>query len=218
METQTLVTKTNMFSSNLAGVASSSSVRRPESKDTNLKKRVLLNTKSKSTSTNDKKFSSSVSMVSNKHETLNLIVCQLKESALKAMAVNVVNDGSNLVCISCGKDVFILSHDECGSCYALSVDSRVIHLVLWIVDSGCSKHMIGNLKLLRNFVEKFLGIVHFGNNHLATITGYGDYGEDLLTGSRDSNLYSISISNLAVSSPGCLMSKATSTNLGYGIR
>nr|GEW82286.1 hypothetical protein [Tanacetum cinerariifolium] len=32
----------------------------------------------------------------------------------------------------------------------------VIELILFIVDSGCSKHMTGNLKLLSNFVEKFL--------------------------------------------------------------
>nr|GEW08532.1 retrovirus-related Pol polyprotein from transposon TNT 1-94 [Tanacetum cinerariifolium]GEW08956.1 retrovirus-related Pol polyprotein from transposon TNT 1-94 [Tanacetum cinerariifolium] len=32
----------------------------------------------------------------------------------------------------------------------------VIQLVLWIVDSGCSKHMTGNLQLLRSFVEKFM--------------------------------------------------------------
>ncbi|GJR45641.1 integrase, catalytic region, zinc finger, CCHC-type containing protein [Tanacetum coccineum] len=48
-------------------------------------------------------------------------------------------------------------------------------LVLWTVDSGCSKHMTGNLQLLRNFVEKFMGIVHFRNDHFAAITGYGDY-------------------------------------------
>ncbi|GKB79982.1 retrovirus-related pol polyprotein from transposon TNT 1-94, partial [Tanacetum coccineum] len=35
--------------------------------------------------------------------------------------------------------------------------------------------------------------------------------EDLLTGRRDSNLYTISISDMAASSPICLMSKATST-------
>ncbi|GKA04339.1 retrovirus-related pol polyprotein from transposon TNT 1-94 [Tanacetum coccineum] len=29
---------------------------------------------------------------------------------------------------------------------------RVIQLVLWIVDSGCSKHMTENLKLLKNFL------------------------------------------------------------------
>nr|GFA84640.1 hypothetical protein [Tanacetum cinerariifolium] len=33
-----------------------------------------------------------------------------------------------------------------------------IKIVLFIVDSGCSKHMTGNLKLLVNFVEKFLGL------------------------------------------------------------
>ncbi|GKC43160.1 hypothetical protein Tco_1060882 [Tanacetum coccineum] len=80
--------------------------------------------------------------------------------------------------------------------------------------------MTGNLKLLRNFVEKFIGTVRFGNDHFAAITGYGDYvqgnltichGEDLLTGSRDSYLYTISISELAASSPVYLMSKATST-------
>ncbi|GKB72297.1 retrovirus-related pol polyprotein from transposon TNT 1-94, partial [Tanacetum coccineum] len=36
-------------------------------------------------------------------------------------------------------------------------------------------------------------------------------GGDLLTGSRKSNLYTISISEMAASSPVCLMSKATST-------
>nr|GEU36671.1 retrovirus-related Pol polyprotein from transposon TNT 1-94 [Tanacetum cinerariifolium] len=39
---------------------------------------------------------------------------------------------------------------------------------------GCSKHMTGNIKLLINFVWKFLGIVHFGNNHIAVILGYAD--------------------------------------------
>ncbi|GKA59129.1 retrovirus-related pol polyprotein from transposon TNT 1-94 [Tanacetum coccineum] len=37
------------------------------------------------------------------------------------------------------------------------------------VDSGCTKHMIGNLKLLCNFVEKYLGTVHFGNDQFALI-------------------------------------------------
>nr|GFB13218.1 integrase, catalytic region, zinc finger, CCHC-type, peptidase aspartic, catalytic [Tanacetum cinerariifolium] len=41
-------------------------------------------------------------------------------------------------------------------------------------------------------------------------------GDDLLTGARESNLYIISISDMASSSPICLMSKATLTNHGYG--
>ncbi|GJS26354.1 integrase, catalytic region, zinc finger, CCHC-type containing protein [Tanacetum coccineum] len=134
---------------------------------------------------------------------------------------------------------------------------KVVQIVLWIVDSGCSKHMTGDRSLLKNFIEKFMGTVRFGNDNFAAITGYGDYiqgnitichvyyveglghnlfsvgqfcdgdlevafrsktcyvrnleGDDLLTGGRESNLYTISISDMAASSPVCLMSKATST-------
>ncbi|GJW32580.1 retrovirus-related pol polyprotein from transposon TNT 1-94 [Tanacetum coccineum] len=52
---------------------------------------------------------------------------------------------------------------------------KVVHIVLWVVDSGCSKHMMGDRSLLRNFVEKFIGTVRFGNDNFAAITGYGDY-------------------------------------------
>nr|GFA77638.1 retrovirus-related Pol polyprotein from transposon TNT 1-94 [Tanacetum cinerariifolium]GFA77654.1 retrovirus-related Pol polyprotein from transposon TNT 1-94 [Tanacetum cinerariifolium] len=50
----------------------------------------------------------------------------------------------------------------------------IVQLILFIVDSGCTKHMTGNLKLLCNFVEKFLGTVRFGNDQSALILGYGD--------------------------------------------
>nr|GEX32315.1 integrase, catalytic region, zinc finger, CCHC-type, peptidase aspartic, catalytic [Tanacetum cinerariifolium] len=52
-------------------------------------------------------------------------------------------------------------------------------ICLWIIDSGCSKHMTGNRALLTNFVEKFLGTVLFGNNDFAVIAGY----EDVVIGS-----------------------------------
>nr|GFB74135.1 integrase, catalytic region, zinc finger, CCHC-type, peptidase aspartic, catalytic [Tanacetum cinerariifolium] len=51
---------------------------------------------------------------------------------------------------------------------------NIVQICLWIIDSGCSKHMIGNRALLTNFVEKFLGTVRFGNNNFAVIAGYGD--------------------------------------------
>nr|GFB82499.1 integrase, catalytic region, zinc finger, CCHC-type, peptidase aspartic, catalytic [Tanacetum cinerariifolium] len=38
----------------------------------------------------------------------------------------------------------------------------------------CSKHMTGNLKLLINFIWKFMGTVRFGNDHVAAILGFGD--------------------------------------------
>ncbi|GKB20748.1 retrovirus-related pol polyprotein from transposon TNT 1-94 [Tanacetum coccineum] len=52
---------------------------------------------------------------------------------------------------------------------------KVIQIVLWIVDSGCSKHMTRNLKLRKNFVEKFMETIRFVNDQSAEITGYGDY-------------------------------------------
>ncbi|GJZ72326.1 retrovirus-related pol polyprotein from transposon TNT 1-94 [Tanacetum coccineum] len=51
---------------------------------------------------------------------------------------------------------------------------RIVQLILFIVDSGCTKHMTGNLTLLCNFVEKYLGTVHFGNDQFSPILGYGD--------------------------------------------
>ncbi|GJS27211.1 retrovirus-related pol polyprotein from transposon TNT 1-94 [Tanacetum coccineum] len=39
----------------------------------------------------------------------------------------------------------------------------------------CSKHMTGNRSKLKNFVEKFIGSVRFGNDHFGAIMGYGDY-------------------------------------------
>nr|GEW98152.1 retrovirus-related Pol polyprotein from transposon TNT 1-94 [Tanacetum cinerariifolium] len=54
------------------------------------------------------------------------------------------------------------------------VQKRIVQLILFIVDSGCTKHMTGNLKLLCNFVEKFTGTVRFGNDQFAPILGYGD--------------------------------------------
>nr|GEW22807.1 retrovirus-related Pol polyprotein from transposon TNT 1-94 [Tanacetum cinerariifolium] len=51
----------------------------------------------------------------------------------------------------------------------------VVQIVLWYLDSGCSKHMTGDRSQLVNFVQKFLGTVKFGNDHVAKIMGYRDY-------------------------------------------
>nr|GEW83027.1 retrovirus-related Pol polyprotein from transposon TNT 1-94 [Tanacetum cinerariifolium] len=53
--------------------------------------------------------------------------------------------------------------------------SLVVQIVLWYLDSGCSKHMIGDRSQLINYVQKFLGTVKFKNDHVAKIMGYGDY-------------------------------------------
>nr|GEX27106.1 retrovirus-related Pol polyprotein from transposon TNT 1-94 [Tanacetum cinerariifolium] len=60
----------------------------------------------------------------------------------------------------------------------------IVQLILFIVDSGCTKHMTCNLKLLCNFVEKFLGIVRFGNHQFAPILSYGDLVQGNVTINR----------------------------------
>ncbi|GJX67888.1 retrovirus-related pol polyprotein from transposon TNT 1-94, partial [Tanacetum coccineum] len=56
--------------------------------------------------------------------------------------------------------------------------TNIVQLILFIVDSGCTKHMMGNLKLLCNFIEKYLGTVRFRNDQFDPILGY----EDLVQG------------------------------------
>ncbi|GKE65569.1 retrovirus-related pol polyprotein from transposon TNT 1-94, partial [Tanacetum coccineum] len=133
----------------------------------------------------------------------------------------------------------------------------IVQLILFSVDSGCTKHMMGNLTLLCNFVEKYLGTVRFGNDQFAPIHGYGDLvqgnsminrvyyveglnhnllsvgqfcdvdlkvafrkstcfvrdlqGNDLLAGNRGSDLYTISLQETNLSTPLCLMEKASPT-------
>ncbi|GJV53673.1 retrovirus-related pol polyprotein from transposon TNT 1-94 [Tanacetum coccineum] len=62
--------------------------------------------------------------------------------------------------------------------------SKVVQIVLWYLDSGCSKHMTGDRSQLTNFVNKFLGTVKFVNDHMAKILGYGDYRIGNVTISR----------------------------------
>nr|GEV61034.1 integrase, catalytic region, zinc finger, CCHC-type, peptidase aspartic, catalytic [Tanacetum cinerariifolium] len=210
-ETQTSDSKTKIHVSNSTSVESSNSVRRPKSKGTKLKNKVLKNTKSSSAYV--QKISRSVSIDSNKRETKDSNVCQTNESVSNSKTVNDVNDGSNIVCVSCGKDVFLHSHEKCVTLYALSRKSNVKRALFTtpvaakfknlgttfvvakfrlsvantpkatnkIVNSECLKCMTGNLQMLRNFVEKFMGTVYFGNDHFAAITEYGDYVQGNLT-------------------------------------
>nr|GEX30533.1 integrase, catalytic region, zinc finger, CCHC-type, peptidase aspartic, catalytic [Tanacetum cinerariifolium] len=53
--------------------------------------------------------------------------------------------------------------------------TNIIQIVLWYIDSGCSKHMTRDHSRLMNFVKKFTGIVRFENDHFGAIMGYGDY-------------------------------------------
>ncbi|GJZ62348.1 retrovirus-related pol polyprotein from transposon TNT 1-94, partial [Tanacetum coccineum] len=142
--------------------------------------------------------------------------------------------------------------------YVPNSKPKVVQIVLWYLDSSCSKHMTGDRSQLTNFIHKFLGTIKFGNDQVAMIVGYGDYqigkvtisrvyhveglghnllsvgqlchsdlevafrkhtcfvrnleGVDLLSRSRGTNLYSLSIKDMmASSSPICLLSKSIKT-------
>ncbi|GKE57625.1 integrase, catalytic region, zinc finger, CCHC-type containing protein [Tanacetum coccineum] len=85
--------------------------------------------------------------------------------------------------------------------------------------------MTENLKLLINFIWKFLGTVRFGNDHVVAILGFNFEvafrrntcfvrnlkGVDLLKGNRTTNLYTINLHDMAFASLICLMARATST-------
>ncbi|GKE52654.1 retrovirus-related pol polyprotein from transposon TNT 1-94 [Tanacetum coccineum] len=111
------------------------------------------------------------------------------------------------------------------------VATSVAQIVLWYLDSGCSKHMTGNLSQLINFVHKFLGTVYYverlGHN-LFSVGQFCDsdlevafrkhtcYIRDLegvepLKRSRGSNLYTFSMEDMMLSSLICLLSKASKT-------
>ncbi|GJX99528.1 retrovirus-related pol polyprotein from transposon TNT 1-94 [Tanacetum coccineum] len=75
--------------------------------------------------------------------------------------------------------------------------TNVVQIVLWYLDSGCSKYMTWNHSQLMNFVSKFLGIVRFGNDHIARFMGYGDYQMGNVTILRLSHLNFGTINKLA---------------------
>ncbi|GJX89975.1 retrovirus-related pol polyprotein from transposon TNT 1-94 [Tanacetum coccineum] len=264
------IRKPNKRVSFSTGVIPNTSVSRPQLKSNHLEDRVMSNNsqgKKQEVEDHRRKFKFS-------NNKTSVTACN---DSLNAKTSNV-----NFVCVTCGKCVLNDNHDLCVLHYINGVNSRtkqpmampistrepkqnvnnllqhpLIEIVLFIVDSGCSKHMIGNLKLLTNFVEKFLGTVKFGNDQIAPILGYRDLvqgtitikrvyyveglnhnlfsvgqfcdadlevafrkstcyirdlkGNDLLTGSRGTDLYSISLQDSTTPNPICLMAKATSS-------
>nr|GFA90619.1 integrase, catalytic region, zinc finger, CCHC-type, peptidase aspartic, catalytic [Tanacetum cinerariifolium] len=133
----------------------------------------------------------------------NLLLSKNKKHMLYACN-NIMLDSQNVYskvfCAMCKQCLISINHDECLLNYVNDKNSpskeqsanvsikekqkkrkpkvkkpkKVIQICLWCVDSGCSKHMTGNLKLLINFIWKFMGTVRFGNDHVASILGFSD--------------------------------------------
>nr|GEW46843.1 retrovirus-related Pol polyprotein from transposon TNT 1-94 [Tanacetum cinerariifolium] len=123
-----------------------------------------------------------ISSISN--TTKSVTACN---DSLKSRTSNV-----NAVCATCEKCLIDSNHFACVTKLLHDVNARtkklnIVHLILFIVDSGCIKQMTGNISLLDL------------------------KGNDLLTGNRGSDLYTISLQETNSSTPICLMSKASPT-------
>ncbi|GJS76019.1 hypothetical protein Tco_0725900 [Tanacetum coccineum] len=82
--------------------------------------------------------------------------------------------------------------------------TQIVQVILFIVDFGCTKHMTGNLKLLCNFVEKYPGMIRKSTSSVRYLEG-----NDLLLGSRGSDLYTITLQDLSSTTPICFLAKAS---------
>nr|GEW22601.1 retrovirus-related Pol polyprotein from transposon TNT 1-94 [Tanacetum cinerariifolium] len=92
---------------------------------------------------------------------------------MQAQENKVVLDEKKLLFITGGQDNAVDEDVDEPPIQDLALN--VIQIVLWYLDSGCSKHMMGNRSRLKNFVKKFIETVRFKNDHFSAIIGYEDY-------------------------------------------
>nr|GEZ48091.1 uncharacterized mitochondrial protein AtMg00810-like [Tanacetum cinerariifolium] len=85
---------------------------------------------------------------------------------------------------------------------------QVVQVVLWYLDSGCSKHMIGDRSWLINFVKSSSGQLDSGMTTLV-LSWVMAIMLLVIVSSPGSNLYTISVEDKMKSSPIFLLSKAS---------
>ncbi|GJX25692.1 retrovirus-related pol polyprotein from transposon TNT 1-94 [Tanacetum coccineum] len=140
-------------------------------------------------------------------------------------------ESSNKALVDKLKEVIPDVADNSGPIFDYEPLQELIEIILFIVDSGCSKHIMGNLMYLSNFVEKFLEGFRYvkGLNHnLFSVGQFYDVdlevafrkstcyirhlkGNDLVTRSRGTYLYSITLLETFTPNLIFLLAKATSS-------
>nr|GEV45193.1 hypothetical protein [Tanacetum cinerariifolium] len=221
-------TNTNKAKSVLSstGLKVVSSIRGPSHRDTSFKNSVLANTKKSSEKvevfdrTNKKLDVASKNVILNKKIVTDVDV----KNALKA---------KNVLCVSCAKNMLIPCHDKCLANYKLNVYSKVRRALFTTPRTVKSKFENTNPVVSKTmfsietsqfksldttpivFKTKIAAVTPVAQIILWIIdSGYSKLmteGDDLLTRARESNLYTISIFDMAASLLFYLMSKATST-------
>nr|GFB45789.1 integrase, catalytic region, zinc finger, CCHC-type, peptidase aspartic, catalytic [Tanacetum cinerariifolium] len=184
---------TNPRVSTSTGVNHNTNVNRPQHTRNQLKDKVLPNNSQVKVKKTQVEVYPRIPSVSNKMKSVTACKDNLNSRTLNA----------NAVCATCNKCLVDSNHFACVTKMLNDVNARtrkptvvpistrkpksqanksvvtsykkkIVQLILFIVDFGCTKYMTGNLKLLSNFVEKFLGTVRFNNDQFEPILGYGD--------------------------------------------
>nr|GEV00756.1 copia protein [Tanacetum cinerariifolium] len=185
---------TNPRLSNSTGVNQKTNVSRRQHRSNQMKDKVVPNNSQVKLKKTQVEEHPRISSISNK--TKSVTVCN---DSLNSRTLNV-----NVVCATCGKCLVDSDHFACVTKMLNDMNARtkkpnvvpistrkpkghanksvatpykkkvIVQLIIFIVDFGCTKHMTGNLKLLCNFVKKYLGTVYFGNDQFVPILGYVD--------------------------------------------
>ncbi|GJR04858.1 retrovirus-related pol polyprotein from transposon TNT 1-94 [Tanacetum coccineum] len=215
---------TNPRVSTSTGVIHRTNVSRPQLRSTQMKDKVMSNNshvKNKKTGVEDHHR---ISSISNKTKSVTA-----STDSLKSRTLNV-----NVVCATCGKCVFNSNHDACVYKYLNDVNARTkkpkvvpISTVHFGNDQfapilGYGDLVQGNITINRVYYVKGL------NHNLFSVGQFCDsdlevafrkstcfvrdlQGNDLLTGNRRSDLYTISLQKMTSSTPIYLMAKALPT-------
>nr|GEZ96980.1 hypothetical protein [Tanacetum cinerariifolium] len=155
-----------------------------------------------------------------KVNTKNSVVEPIRDVDVKHLLLNA---NSESICATCNKFMFDGVHDICLLDFMENVNSRT---------KSAKKHKKQNIWKPTDIPSSsslvMTGTIRFGNDHIARIMGYGDYqvenvtisrvyyvkglGHNLFSvGSRDTNLYTISLDDMLKTSLICLLSKASKT-------
>ncbi|GKC01909.1 integrase, catalytic region, zinc finger, CCHC-type containing protein [Tanacetum coccineum] len=207
------------------GLRATSGVRRPSIRYSSLNNSVLSNTKNPSEKVEVFDRSNKKSDVASKNVNSNKKIVTNDDIKNALIAKNVL-------CVSYIKNVLIPCHDNCLAKYKLNVHSKVKRALFTTFRTIQSKFkyptpVVSKTRFSVKTVQskslvttpvvsktKIVTVTPLSAKHkvVQIVLWIVDSGDDLLTGDRKSNLYTISISDMSASLPVCLMFKATSIN------
>ncbi|GJU00998.1 retrovirus-related pol polyprotein from transposon TNT 1-94 [Tanacetum coccineum] len=183
-------------------IRAASSIRRPLNRDYQVKNSGLANTK---------RSSKKVEVYVRKNKKINIASKNVVLNEKKVITDDVKNalKAKDVLCVSCAKNVLIPCHDKFSKTMFSENLTRFKCLDTTPVvsktkiDVGLGHNIFSVGQLCDGDIE-----VAFRSK---TCYVQNLEGDDMLTGDRESNLYTIFISDMSASSPVCLMSKATLT-------